>query len=351
MGRGGFKYSPAHHYNYPFWQKQRSFKHWDNKNCTNGKFDYTIYIHQIKSFIDRMNLQENQKKSYVSVNILKGTTHDYFEFPRGFDRELKSYLEQSDKKGLFKNTALLIFSDHGGRAYNDGEKNFDDFGRLEYPFPFLSIRLPRSMRNSEFSKNFFKNKNKILTSIDFRKTLKHLYYIAKNGINQNEKNTQCRKIFNKSQFNISSLRGYSLFEDLPEKRTLLDSFIPLSFYPCKIRNRIDENNFFNKTGLPISSATNFFMVNLIEKTNHIRSICEEFKFKKLLEISQILDLNIFELKVSTIPANAVFKIMLNVDKKVFRAVYGMTRENKYGDQSNCLQSINNHLKGFCYCKN
>ncbi len=295
MGYDGFKYSPTHHYNYPYWRKDSSLKHWSHLKCYNGRFDYNVYINQIKAFIDRMNLKENQNKGFVSVNMLGGTTHGQFEFPRGFDDELKSYLEESDKKGHFSNTALMILSDHGGRPYAYGQKIFDDFAGLEYPFPFLSIRLPKSMRNSEFSKNFFNNKDRMLTSFDIRKTIKQLYYIAKNGVKQNEENGKCRKLFKNSNKKVSELRGISLFENIPQNRTCLDSLIPLNFCPCKIRKEIDHNQFFEQTGLEIQKAIDYFIDKLFDKTKNFRSICTKFEFKSIFgdQISYQIRQNLF----------------------------------------------------------
>ena len=351
MGKPGFKYSPAHHYNYPFWQKDRSLRHWSFRKCYNGKFEHTIYIDQMKSFIDRMSLKENKKRGFVSVNMLGALPHGQYEFPRGFDKEFKSFLEESDKKGLFSNTALILLSDHGGRPYAYTQKVFDDFAGLEYPFPFLSIRLPKSMRNSEFSKNFLKNKNKMLTSTDIRKTIKHLYYIAKNGVEKNEKNSKCRELFQKCVKNIPELRGISLFENLPKDRSCTDSLIPLSFCPCRIKKQIKESEFLNKTGSEINSATNFFMKILVEKTKPLRSICKEFKFKNLVEINELKTLkqNLYELKITVSPGDSVFKLIINVKNKDIAIGSDITRENKYGKQSDCLKYSDRHLKGFCYC--
>lgn len=305
----------------------------------------------MKSFIDRMNLKENRKKGYVSVNMWGALPHGQFEFPKSCDRELKSYLEESDKKGIFSNTAIIILSDHGGRPYAYTQKVFDDFAGLEYPFPFLSIRLPKSMRNSEFSKNFMNNKNEMITAIDIHKTLKHLYYIAKNGVDQNEKNTECRKIFKTSESKIAPLRGISLFEDIPRNRSCLDSLIPLNFCPCRIRKAINKNEFIKQTGLDIKLSIDFFMEKLVNKTKHLRSICQEFKFKNIKETNkiEILGKKLYELIITAMPGDSVFKLIIDIKNKKMAIGSDMTRENKYGEQSNCLKKSDRHLQGFCFC--
>ena len=127
---------------------------------------YEIYMDQIKQFVDRMNLKENQNKNYFSSNLFAFLTHDRFAIPDGFDLALHAQLTEFERNGFLDNTLLIVLSDHGGRPYAYGDEAFSRFAGIEYPNSLLSIKLPRPLRNTTYARNFFENKDKLITPFD-----------------------------------------------------------------------------------------------------------------------------------------------------------------------------------------
>ena len=173
-----------------------------------------------------MNLKENQNKNYFSSNLFAFLTHDRFEIPDGFDFALHAQLTEFERNGFLDNTLLVVLSDHGGRPYAYGDKAFSQFAGLEYPNSLLSIKLPRNLRNTTYARNFFENKDKLITPFDVYKTLKQFYYLTRNG---NFKEAECRLLFSESEVNVRALRGVSLFENVPANRSCKEAIIPIQY--------------------------------------------------------------------------------------------------------------------------
>lgn len=94
-------------------------------------------------------------------------------------------------------------SDHGFKF-----GHVSNLQRLEQDWPFISIRLPKFMRKTEFQENLAKNKYKLSTHFDLYKTLKQFFYINKfGGIDPILKNQECRKLFQENDYKTRALRG------------------------------------------------------------------------------------------------------------------------------------------------
>ena len=374
MNGRGFKQSPADYYNFAYWKKQPTLKRTASmRYCINGKPFHSIYMNQIKQFIDRMNSKQNQHQNFFSYNMFSSLTHDRFETPKGFDHALYAQLSELERQGFLDNTLLMILGDHGGRPYAYGDEMFSKFARFEYPNPFLSIKIPGKLRDTVFAKNFKSNTRKLITSFDLHKTLKQFYYLTRNGLKGDEK---CRQLFSKSVSGVRALRGVSLFENVPQDRSCKDAMIPINFCACLEKKLIDEKLFLKETGdLSFKNASKFIMDTLNEHIEHLKKYCALYKYENITSVSRVnsmLDVRnfkslvkrinktranyteykkLYEFSILVQPGAALFKTLLEVSETSprFFLKSKLIRENSYGRTSSCLSGIDRDFKDACYC--
>jgi hypothetical protein len=354
MGHAGLKQKPTNFYNYPYWKQYPHLKKLDNGNskyCLNGRLTSDIYFDQINQFVGAMNLDENKDKPFFFVNLFAIMTHDQFEIAREFDIRFKQQLEEFSNKGYLSETLLIVMSDHGGRQYAYGEKIMKEFGQEEYPNPFLSIKLPNSMANSLYYDNFMKNSAKLVTAFDIHKTLKHFYFLSKNGLEKSSKS--CHDLMSTSEPQIRSLRGISLFENVPSNRECSEALIPLAF--CSILNKteIDPHEFRAETEKTVELMAKFLHAKTVQVTQNLRSKCKEYEFDKILLAKNFLFANqkYYEVKISLKPGPSHFSAIMKFVKKEFKLVGNINRDNLYGTQPKCLFNTSKEYKykSYCYC--
>ena len=353
MNGRGFKKSPADFYNFAYWKKEPSLHRINNlKYCINGKPFHAIYMDQIKQFVDRMNLKDNQNKNFFSYNMFSSLSHDRFEIPDGFDVALHAQLSEFERNGFLDNTLLIVLTDHGGRPYAYGDEAFSKFAGLEYPNSFLSIKLPRNLRDTTYGRNFIANKDKLVTSFDLYKTLKHFYYLTRNG---NFKEVKCRRLFSESVGKVRALRGVSLFESVPVNRSCREALIPIQFCTCISKVDVDADGFLKETGINLSNAAKVVVDKLNKKIEHLKEKCAVFVVKSVESVKKIVgdDRNsLFELSVLAEPGDARFKALIQVrdgDESKIELKSRISRENKYGEMSACLKGDDREFRDSCYC--
>ena len=102
-----------------------------------------------------MNEPQNRNIPYFAYKSICSYSHEYGNFPENFDKLFKEILIEYESK--FEDTMLVLMGDHGyriGGYYNSNN------GQSEHKNPFLSIKLPKSLENTEFHENMAQNKKK-----------------------------------------------------------------------------------------------------------------------------------------------------------------------------------------------
>ena len=159
---------------------------------------------------------DNSKRApYFSFNFLTEMTHSHLAIPNNLDLQLKNFLNRIYSNGYLDNTMLLLLSDHGNRLNYFAYAT--EGGKLEKNLPFLSIKIPRKMENSQFFQNLKDNKKKLISFFDIFQTIRHFYQINKYGLENSIKLKRlkmCSEIFQKNDFKQRSHRGISLFVSL-----------------------------------------------------------------------------------------------------------------------------------------
>jgi hypothetical protein len=292
-----------------------------------------------------MNEEPNSNKPYFFLNFLTEYTHDNFAIPSYIDQEFKEMIENFDKLGYLDNTLLFIFSDHGSRLSSYAYQT--DAGMMEKNLPFVSIRLPKILWNSQYQTNLLENKNKLVTAFDIFQTLRHFYHLNGNYSKELDRNQ-----FKLNDKNVRQLRGISLFEEIPINRSCRDAFIPETFCSLKKRIFLTENQFKNETGYSFNKLADYILEIVNGRTKKIREKCELFKFKEIERVTKFTSrkpgYNIF---ISLNPGYALFQVVVTLTQNVekpFSAYSKVVRMNPDKNESNCVESS---LKPFCYCKN
>ena len=306
----------------------------------------------INQLITQLNEKDSKKKlPYFSFNFMKYYTHDLLYVPSGFDLGLRDMIHNYEKKGYLNNTMLIFFSDHGHRMSSFGRAT--DQGKMEKSMPFLGMRLPNQMRNTEYARNFKNNRNKLISTFDLYKTLKHFYYINKYGLQNSEINSKnCRNYFQNSNHSIRSLRGISLFENIPSKRGCLNAIVQNAYCLCNPKVVISEKKFYEETKYDVISASRILAKLLNKITDKVRDKCEMFTIQNVIKIKKsVFSANsLYEFQFAVQPGDAVFEATLKYEAKKSELLLHdrILRTSLYKKQSDCMKK--HEYYGFCFCK-
>lgn len=307
-------------------------------------------MNQIQDFVERMNLPLNKHRHYISVNNLKTVTHDQYEIPPGYDRALKQTLLGFEQKGYLKSTFLMILGDHGGRPLYYHHDNFNRYGGLEYANRFLSLKIPDILKNTTFAANLRANKKKLMSSFDLHKTLKHIFVISKNGLN--DRRDKCRQLFTQHFPSIRVLRGISLLENMPHNRSCEEALIPVGFCTCASKTQVDETDFFKETKLKFIHVESFLVDQLNNKTKSLKALCQTYQLKRIQELMRIGKAQKYQVLFLAEPGKSLFQavIKVNSSNQLIELMDRIVRVNKYGSQSDCLTGEQRAYKDQCFCK-
>ena len=149
------------------------------EKCLYGK---TISEHMINYATQFWEKYENNRKYFrIAFNYGHEKTGAVIKY---LDEPLFNMLQGFYKKGLLKDTAVFIVSDHGNQ--NDGVYDIMNSGEweLEKRYPFFSLILwnNNEFKKSEYDTNLLKNQEIMVTSYDIHDTMIHIIYGDKNSL-------------------------------------------------------------------------------------------------------------------------------------------------------------------------
>lgn len=336
--KDGFRFKPTPYYTRPYWIKYYNIRS-GPFYCHNGIPTYRTYLNNIENFIDRMYSNINQNLPFFSFNFITECTHDHFSIPSNFDDSLMKTLKTFEQKGYFNNTLFILFSDHGARLTKLSYET--ELGKIEKYQPFLSIRLPTVLRNTQIENNLKNNQNKLIGFFDLFQTLRNFLYL-KNGSNN----------FHHNSINQRHLRGISLFEEIPQHRSCLDALIPEKICLCYDSIQIKEAEFHAETNRTFSQVTQMIVSKINKITDDYRNLCKMFQFKLLNSAKKLVysDSSIlYRFIVILEPGDAWFEVDLQRSLLNELEIHGfITRLSPYAKQSLCMNQT--LLRNFCFCK-
>ncbi|XP_017047460.1 uncharacterized protein LOC108092406 [Drosophila ficusphila] len=266
--------------------------------------------------------------------------HDYFPFAKLVDKDYLNILRELYEKGVMEHTLILFMGDHGLR--------FDKFarsapGRREMSQPLLIAIYPEWLKRRFplAMSNFQENARSLITTFDLHETLKDVIHLDRLGDDNVEIRTRC----------LNNSRGISLFLPIPDRRTCQSAEIPSHYCLC---NELTAVSTYNSA---VQEAARFAVARINELIEPYPQ-CQKLQLKKVRtaygsrdeskgrhELSQIM------VRLMTVPGSGNFDATILVteigEKGTLKLGGPITRTDKYGHQSYCVQ--NYRIEMYCYC--
>lgn len=310
------------------------------EECVGARQVYKVFLKYIKNFVTRM---EMENLPYFAFYWGASLSHDYLNKPNLGDNDYKNFFEELQNKGYLNNTVLIFMSDHGIR-WGDIRQTYQ--GQMEERLPFVFFVLPEWYKRQYqvAYNNLIRNVRRLTTPYDLHETLEDLLNPF-----------SLTNIFLTNKYkNVS--RGYSLFNEITEKRTCESASIASHWCTCQQSVEIDTNNPF------VIEAANFAVENMNQQLEGYAQ-CSNLSLNSVKQARVMthngIILNANEIKdymivLETVPGNGIFEVTLrSIDGqdqvKPFEIMGTISRLNLYGRQSACVSEF--HLKLYCFCKN
>ncbi|XP_016658178.1 uncharacterized protein LOC100166395 isoform X1 [Acyrthosiphon pisum] len=273
---------------------------------------------------------------YMNVFWTTSLTHDYIEYPKFGDDDLRNFFDAFNKSGELNKTIVILMSDHGIRwgCFRDTYQ-----GSLEDKLPLLNFIIPQWFQNMYPSamENLNKNTIRLTTPYDLHQTL--LDFI---DIKQLDDNAIARR----TKIN-NYKRGTSLFLEIPENKSCETAGIPKNYCACHEERQelvVDDVN--------VVEAAKAFMQYVNFKLSTYNTLCTFLTLHEIHKASVEMrkdnnSVKDYEIQVTTVPGFAKFEATLRHYNGNFKMVGSVSRLNLYGNQSICMNDAK--MKLLCYC--
>ncbi|XP_025191967.1 uncharacterized protein LOC112592180 [Melanaphis sacchari] len=274
---------------------------------------------------------------YMNVFWTTSLTHDYLEYPKFGDDDLRNFFDVFNKSGELNKTVVVLMSDHGIRwgSFRDTYQ-----GSLEDKLPMLKFIIPEWFQNMYPSamKNLKKNTIRLTTPYDLHETLLEFINTKQLDDNSIERRTKMNKNKNK--------RGTSLFLEIPENKTCETAGIPKNYCAChekRMELSVDDLN--------VVEAAKILMLYVNSKLS-MYTLCAYLTLYEIHKASVEMgkhnsSVKDYEIQVTTVPGYAKFEATLRQHNGNFKMVGSVSRLNVYGNQSICVNDAK--IKLLCYC--
>ena len=173
----------------------------------------------------------------------------------------------------------------------------------------------------------------------------------------NEIDLECKQKMSTNFKSIQSLRGISLFEEIPVDRSCADALIYNIYCTCNQKSSMDETEFTKDTnGIKYSDLISKSVEAINKPTHKVRSKCSLFTYEKLLSVRKqyLSSMYFYEFRYQVQPGDAIFAVYYRylildvpVEKRKLEPYLKTVRLSKYGQQSKCMTDKN--LMGYCFC--
>ncbi|XP_054162122.1 uncharacterized protein LOC128960076 [Oppia nitens] len=333
----GFAEQPTDYYLRPFSsQIEEDIKYY----CYLDKPETEVYFDYVYDFVSAMT---DRKQKYFAFTFMARLTHDEVN-NAGLVDPLTTHLFSklfADNRRLLNDTVVIFFSDHGIRF---GPIRTTLSGKYEERLPFMHLYLPDRYRINNINVSI--NQNRLTTPFDIHATLRHIVL--------GRPDTELRY-------------GRSLFEEIPEQRSCQS--IPIDDHWCSCQTTsqtitgnlslvrpmaqfivnsinkllVDENYSHKCAELWLNTTVSAYEQRFDGKDNGVVVVVDN--------VTETLAIRQFSLTIVVNPSQALLEatISLNQISKQMTLNGEVSRINKYGDQSDCIDS--HRLQKYCFCRN
>ncbi|XP_030377783.1 uncharacterized protein LOC115626546 [Scaptodrosophila lebanonensis] len=255
----GFVNQPVDHYLRPFYlaieKNLPIVKRFYRYNCIGRRFNVDYIYDYCQQCFEHY---KNSTNPLFGLFWTSSVTHDIFEAAQTLEPTLLDYMERFEKIGLFEESIVIFFSDHGMRY---GPLRALPQGFLEERLPILFIWLPAWFRQQhpEIVKALRANRNRLSSPFDLHMTLQHILQLGEGKTNPLVPPEDCPHC-------------QTHFKPLAENRTCLDAGIPEHYCTCDLYETISSKQ---AQKLPIAKQ-------IIDQINtHLRTTFKKYDCKRL----------------------------------------------------------------------
>ena len=329
LDKSGFFKQQFHHTMLPFMlavESTLSDRYPDSDTCHHLN-TFKILNEKSKEFITTYS-----KVPHFAFNFAVDLTHEDFNALSLEDVHVLQTLKELKDNGFLDNSILILMGDHGAR-FGDFRNTYQ--GHMEENMPALYISLPESFRHErpELYSNLNDNSHKLVNNFDIFATLVDIIDLGKGYSDPRQKTRY----------------GISLLRPIPS-RSCSEILIPPKYCACKLLRPVA----FHESQL-VNNITQWVVAKINKQLYHLRHTCATLKLSTLLDarISTYYKSVLLTMKVT--PSNATFEANVGYyssgTKPYFIIFGGISRTNKFGDQSKCIANTSDwvQLKHLCFC--
>ncbi|KAF0400037.1 hypothetical protein F8M41_009622 [Gigaspora margarita] len=208
----------------------------------------------------------------------------------GLENDLLNLIEKmiaKEKPLLSKNSAIIIYSDHG-LHYGDEYRTFE--GYLHHKQPIMMMLLPNQLLETypDFEASLEMNKDTLSTHSDFHQTLLHLAYGNVDDMNHDKYNkyvdyflgsfSENTKLDTRLVKTDAEIYGQSFFTPMSKQRTCDSLNIPGELCPCLDFSTLDYEDIEQKELIDKAMIKGTNYMNKFLKDNHLDFVCNLFNY-------------------------------------------------------------------------
>lgn len=345
--RGFLNHTATHylkHYQLRLWDRVSPFYFTKNNTeddfCMGSKKRHKILLDLL---LDFKRIYKNISNNLAIMHYVENS-HDTNERFNWVDNDLFDFLSTGFTDGLFNDTAIFLFSDHGAR-FNDKRSSSNRY--IEERLPFFAVYLPEQYKKEYKNKynSLLLNSNLLTSPFDIHATVKDL---TCSDSEKQKKDTKYRSI--------------SLLNKISPERNCQHIGISDHFCSCVQdwrKLKTNRKNIENVAKFAVSSINNI--------TNSVRDLCLHLKLKEIISAEFLFKENfkIYKIQLVTEPNNGTYEILVykgnfnnfefKSDKFSIESRNEISRIDAYGSQPSCVLNLNGtqffflDLRKFCYC--
>ncbi|XP_023241724.1 uncharacterized protein LOC111639970 [Centruroides sculpturatus] len=333
----GFLKQPTDFYPRPLWLGlfQSPLLKMSSDFCLGSVTSYQILFNWIKEFVIK-----HREELYFLFSFYIAIAHNDFNEAQLLDNDAYNLLKDLNEKGYFKNAIVVVMGDHGSRF---GKAAITSIGRVEERMPLFSITLPSTLEDQHpHLRTYLKrNSDRLTTWFDVHSMLMDIMTSTYKPI---------------SPTHIWNSRGYSPWRMMiPTKRTCEKAGIPENYCVCEKEIKIPP------TDQRCLEAANKLVQHLNQILEPVKLLCAQLSLRNISKGKVLMPSKstayrrgyAFNIRVliSVKPSEAILEALLQKTawSTEFKVIGDVSRLNKYGNQSSCIQ--HRELRKFCYCNN
>ena len=289
-------------------------------------------------------------------------SHDILNGIKMADEPTNQLLRKMKKDGDLEKGVLIFLSDHG---FRQGKFPQTLAGMRENNLPYLFVAFPTwfEKRFPDLVANVRRNSQRLVSSFDIHKTLRHLLHLQTNVATE-WTNDGSYAAGDDADDGTKRVESFSLMTEVPKDRTCEKAGIPDAYCGCIQMEELNVTATKNSNDKVQESAGKMASdgaAALIDRINGALEkhfdICLRWILKKILKVSKKINENKYMSLVEASAVNnhnnisAVFNgWVAEKNHKFTIKLDEVSRVDHYGQTSQCIIKRVRNLKEFCSCK-